>query len=184
VTTQLIEARYIVLVGQQEAPRVVLHAGDVELDHLHAHVAPTVDVIRIGAMPSGAHVDVWVDDEGLMRDSVKPNRRAPNGWVICGPFLVCSANAEGDSLGFSREDADTLAALIAERWPLLDPESEKPEPFMTMVTWEVSVLAFETTPALRGDSVPWLAGIPMTGAKRRGKTPSAPRTARVSNASG
>lgn len=123
--------KLIILIPQSD-PRVEDHDGEVTLEILKRYIGEdrTVDVIRLGTIPPvGRHVDLWIDDEGLLDAQVLPNRELPSGAIICGPMVLCSAEGP-ESVGLEEEEIDFLLADIAARWRALPADYPKPEPFI------------------------------------------------------
>jgi hypothetical protein len=74
-----------------------------------------VDVVRIGTAPNGNAIDVWVDDEGLLRNEPYPLFRLGEG-TLCGYGLVLECDSEGKSLGVSFGHSWFEGKLRFEPW--------------------------------------------------------------------
>lgn len=119
----------LVIVEPGKDPRVVPHTGHVTLEDLRRHLGD-VTVQRVSL---GGGWELWCDDNGLLNDA-KPNRKLPNGTTICGTFLLAEGVLD-ETEPLSDVDAVFLLRDIVRRWPKLDPDEPKPEPY-----WEVTKL--------------------------------------------
>lgn len=127
---------FIIVLEPQKEARAVEHEGPVELDDLYRILGcHTVDCRRLGEVMPGISVDLWCDDEGLLNDSVLANRKL-GSWTVCGTFLLCTSSQDGDSLPFADERTAGLVMNVARRWPLLLSSHPKPEPTITVTTWD------------------------------------------------
>lgn len=129
----------LIIVAPQAEPVVFEHEGEVTLEVLNHHLGEevTVDVVRLGTIPPhGRHADLWIDDNGLLDDRVKPNRVLPNGTTICGVMLICAGDdSSGQSLPLTDTEALFVARDIGQRWIALPADHPKPEPQIFVTEW-------------------------------------------------
>lgn len=84
---------------------------------------------------SGREYDLWFDDEGLLHERARPNRRI-GGAIFCGTLMICKSDSEGNSLPLDDREAEVMMRL-AQQWERLDPETtEKPEPSFQVTTFD------------------------------------------------
>ena len=116
-----------VFVGDDGTFREV-RCSDPEPDTLKACqvlVDGTVDCIEASIHPGyGLEVDVWINDEGRLRDDFDKNFHATRlagmdtGWppgassVIVGPAVICGADSEGETLGLDEHQFETVMDLL------------------------------------------------------------------------
>ena len=95
---------YYLLVGGDA--RICPAPPSISLELLYEKIATdTVEVVRL--VQRGARsIDLWIDEMGKMRDPVRWNRICePIGQAIAGNMLICAANADGESLPLTRDEA-------------------------------------------------------------------------------
>ena len=128
--------RKVVEVPVGAPARIVDAAAEtLTLEHLKSHLPGVehVGMSALGRLPTGAKVDMWYDDDGLLNQA-KPNRALPDGTVICGPLMFCTR--EGDeSFALHAEDAETILEAV-QQWQHLPADHTKPKPVWNEIPLE------------------------------------------------
>jgi hypothetical protein len=101
-----------------------VHTLDIGHD-LHAWyealMCQCLDVAHVGQAPNGHAIDVWVDDEGLLRNEPWPLFQLST-HTLCGYGLVLESDAEGESQGVTIPLTWFVDKLRFEPWEKrLDP---------------------------------------------------------------
>jgi hypothetical protein len=120
--------RKVVEVPVGEPARIVDAAAEtLELEHIKRHLPGVehVGMSALGRLPTGAKVDMWYDDDGLLNQA-KPNRALPDGTVICGPMMFCGRQGD-ESVSLMPEDAEMILDAV-QQWTQLPPDHSKPKP--------------------------------------------------------
>ena len=65
----------------------------------------------------GFHADVWVNEEGIYREDFEINVLASimTGQTLVGPAVIAQTNSDGETLGLSDEQIDTLGGRMVIR---------------------------------------------------------------------
>lgn len=127
----------VVVIEVGQPARIVKHDGArVELADLHRYTAcDCVDARSLGTPPGHFRVvDVWFDDNGLLKADSVPNRRIGPNTIICGQMVLCARDEEGYSLPFTDEEAADVLAFVEANWAQLPASHPKPEPRIEFVT--------------------------------------------------
>jgi hypothetical protein len=109
------------VIEQNSDVLMVTHDKDEEggtLSMLQTAVEGLVEYARADRDYLGFDADVWVNEEGLYRDDFTPNILASVivGRPIVGPAVIALSDSEGETIGLSDEQLDTLSnRLIISR---------------------------------------------------------------------
>jgi hypothetical protein len=125
-------AGWVVVLKPLEHPMMVEHSGKVKLKDLYRFTeCEIVDCVSFEA--GDRWFDLWVDDEGLLNDSVKPNRVTPAGGVLCGTLAICASN-DGESRALTAEEANVVMAEV-KKWKVCPEGTPKPEPSFQVTSY-------------------------------------------------
>lgn len=63
----------------------------------------------------GTEFDVWFDEEFLLKNKPVPNLLLPDGTVLCGKVLFAKHDADGATVGLTKEDERTIENWLPSR---------------------------------------------------------------------
>lgn len=128
----------VIVVQPDQEPTVIEHDGPVELEHLRHWLGSDIVFDRVGLgtiPPEGRLVDLWCDDNGLLKEDVRANRLLPNNTAIFGAFVLCALSDVGESLPLTEEEATFLLEDVRKRWRLLPADFPRPDPSWEVTSW-------------------------------------------------
>lgn len=85
------------------------------LEAMQQLVGGFIECVRITGNPFTHGIDLWCDEEFLLKD-YEPNRLVGPELLIHGTFFIAAHNGEGETIGLADDEVEMLMPLV-KAWP-------------------------------------------------------------------
>jgi hypothetical protein len=86
------------------------------LEAMQAIVGGYIECVRLEGTPYEHGIDLWCDEEFLLKD-YKPNRMVGPNLVIHGDFFIAAHDSKGETLGLTAKELTRLLPKV-KSWPI------------------------------------------------------------------
>ncbi len=95
-------------------PAAIIQTSD-SVEALQALVGGWLELLR-RELPDGTEIDIWCNEEGLIRELPPNILLADEGCVIHGPIFIARARGE-ETIGLTELEAEACCRALNGHWP-------------------------------------------------------------------